>query len=301
MITRGTGTSKGSRSQSAMEYLTTYSWMIAVVVIVFAALFMLGVFNPNLGPTAQPGSCSVYRPNGANTITGITLTGVCNNNIPTYVAVFKGTSNILVSPVPSLYTQPQATGLTISAWVYLTATQASQATAAVLSTYPINPTCGVALKLETATTLRFSDTCGHSYDTTNTLASNKWYNIVATISSGATPTETYYINGAKVDSGTSTAWSTGTTWTGLYIGSAANTIYFNGYLSNIQLYSAAFTQNEVTALYIGGIGGEPTALPWLMGWWPLNGNANDYAGNNDTSASNSVTYINQWTSGYTVP
>ncbi len=34
------------RIQSAMEYLTTYSWAILIIAIVFAALFALGVFSP---------------------------------------------------------------------------------------------------------------------------------------------------------------------------------------------------------------------------------------------------------------
>ncbi len=36
----------GSRSQSALEYLVTYGWVVIVVVIVVAILFSLGLFNP---------------------------------------------------------------------------------------------------------------------------------------------------------------------------------------------------------------------------------------------------------------
>jgi hypothetical protein len=34
------------KAQSAMEYLMTYGWAILIVIIVAAALFSLGVFNP---------------------------------------------------------------------------------------------------------------------------------------------------------------------------------------------------------------------------------------------------------------
>jgi hypothetical protein len=34
------------KAQSAMEYLMTYGWAILIVIIVAAALFALGVFNP---------------------------------------------------------------------------------------------------------------------------------------------------------------------------------------------------------------------------------------------------------------
>ncbi len=35
------------RAQSALEYLMTYGWAILIIVIVGAALFALGVFNPS--------------------------------------------------------------------------------------------------------------------------------------------------------------------------------------------------------------------------------------------------------------
>ncbi len=34
------------KAQSAMEYLMTYGWAILIVIIVAAALYALGVFNP---------------------------------------------------------------------------------------------------------------------------------------------------------------------------------------------------------------------------------------------------------------
>ena len=39
----------------------------------------------------------------------------------------------------------------------------------------------------------------------------------------------------------------------------------------------------------------------ILGWWPLNGNANDYSGyGNDGTAAN-VTYTSAWTNGYSAP
>jgi uncharacterized protein (UPF0333 family) len=37
---------KKMKAQAAMEYLMTYGWAILIVIIVAAALYMLGVFNP---------------------------------------------------------------------------------------------------------------------------------------------------------------------------------------------------------------------------------------------------------------
>jgi hypothetical protein len=36
----------GVKAQSALEYLTTYSWAILLLAVVMASLFMLGVFSP---------------------------------------------------------------------------------------------------------------------------------------------------------------------------------------------------------------------------------------------------------------
>lgn len=39
--------SKNSKSQSAVEYLTTYGWAIIIIVIVLSVLFLVGAFNPS--------------------------------------------------------------------------------------------------------------------------------------------------------------------------------------------------------------------------------------------------------------
>ena len=42
------------KAQSAMEYLTTYSWAILIIAVVLAALFGLGVLNPNSSTASHP-------------------------------------------------------------------------------------------------------------------------------------------------------------------------------------------------------------------------------------------------------
>ncbi|MEM0147013.1 MAG: hypothetical protein QXF85_00975, partial [Candidatus Micrarchaeaceae archaeon] len=80
-----------ARAQSAMEYLMTYGWAILIIAVVLSALFELGVFNSNnFAPKAPPGSCQVFRPNGPGTTSFINLEGVCNGELPEYVASFNG-------------------------------------------------------------------------------------------------------------------------------------------------------------------------------------------------------------------
>ena len=39
----------------------------------------------------------------------------------------------------------------------------------------------------------------------------------------------------------------------------------------------------------------------LAGWWPLNGNANDYSGNLNNGVATSIFYTDSWTGSYTPP
>ncbi|MEM3215754.1 MAG: hypothetical protein QXS17_02470, partial [Candidatus Micrarchaeaceae archaeon] len=79
------------KSQSAMEYLMTYGWAILIIAVVLGALFELGVFSSNtFAPKASPGACQVFRPNGPGTTSFINLEGVCNGELPEYVASFNG-------------------------------------------------------------------------------------------------------------------------------------------------------------------------------------------------------------------
>ncbi|MGC8662581.1 MAG: hypothetical protein ACP5RT_02225, partial [Candidatus Micrarchaeia archaeon] len=74
-----------------------------------------------------------------------------------------------------------------------------------------------------------------------------------------------------------------------------------GYLSNVQLYNTSLSQADLQALYQEGIGGAPIDLQNLVGWWPLNGNANDYSGNGNNGQASGVTYVSNWYSDYTQP
>ena len=52
-----------------------------------------------------------------------------------------------------------------------------------------------------------------------------------------------------------------------------------GELTNVQMYSSALTQNQITQLYEKGMTAAPVNRSSIEGWWPLDGNTNDYSGN----------------------
>jgi hypothetical protein len=60
--------------------------------------------------------------------------------------------------------------------------------------------------------------------------------------------------------------------------------FFNGSIANVQIYSTALTPQQIQQLYSQGINSPPIPNAGLVGWWPLQGNANDYSsyGNNGT-------------------
>jgi len=79
------------------------------------------------------------------------------------------------------------------------------------------------------------------------------------------------------------------------IGSAATAgDPFNGTIANVQIYNVSLSANQIQALYLEGIGGAPMKLQNLVGWWPLNGNSNDYSGNNNNGVPTSLTFTSQY-------
>ena len=66
--------------------------------------------------------------------------------------------------------------------------------------------------------------------------------------------------------------------------------FFSGTISDVQLYNSALTVNQMYSEYSGGVFGVPAAPANIIGWWPLNGNANDYSGNGNNGVATSVTY-----------
>ncbi|MCL5239686.1 MAG: LamG domain-containing protein [Candidatus Marsarchaeota archaeon] len=295
-----------SKAQSAMEYLMTYGWAILIIAVVLGALFQLGVFNSaNLAPRAPPGACQIYRPNGPGSTSIINLEGVCNGQLPQYVASLSGftTSNIMADAA-SLPTGSEAR--TIAAWVYTNVNINNIQSTAVIPV--IWGACGTA---EYSGLGIWPPSVTYFYGDYDDAASNlgiatqTWTFIAVSYpANGNTLEASLYADGnsqtvalsggvpLNTPSGTQLSFS---------LPPCSSGYSFNGMLANIQIYNASLSAPEVNALYLEGIGGAPLKLQNLVGWWPLNGNANDYSGNGNNGVPSSVSYTAQWTSGYTPP
>lgn len=108
------------RAQSAMEYLITYSWAIIIIGITIAALYALGLFNPNSFIQSQcifPAdfgclSSFMYANNGTislniqqNTQAPINVTAVgCNSQGNIANMVQFSTANVVYMPIGGNYT-----------------------------------------------------------------------------------------------------------------------------------------------------------------------------------------------------
>ncbi len=105
------------KAQSAMEYMLTYGWMILIVAIALAALYLMGVFNSGalVGDTCtmpigftcsgttltSSGSLSLSIEQGTSSRINVTAIG-CNTNVTT--ANMQQESPQVSIPVGSSYT-----------------------------------------------------------------------------------------------------------------------------------------------------------------------------------------------------
>jgi len=275
-----------------MEYLMTYGWAILIIAVVLGALFQLGVFNSaSFSPRAPPGACQVFRPSGPGTTTNINLMGVCTGQLPQYVAKFNGASSY-VSILDSSILRFGTASFSISLWVKGPSSQnptpvligkSSSSGAYGFRNYPANHWYW-----------RLDDDASHAVDSVRSNAfDGNWH--LLTLSVDRTSATAYaYIDGKQDGAAVGISVLTGniSPISNLIIGGISD--YFNGTISNVQIYNASLSANQIQALYLEGIGGAPMKLQNLVGWWPLNGNANDYSGNNNNGVPTSVTFTSQY-------
>ncbi len=279
-----------------MEYLVTWGWAIAIITVVIAGLYTLGVFNGNSSviQRAHAGTCLVTRQSTGLTSV-IALTGECTNMQPQFVTKFAGTSNSLINiSNPSRFNLQK--NFTISAWIKFN--QLSGEQNIFTKTASNSWTNGGFQFYVNPNVLRVNVFGQSSIGSSTPLSSGVWYQVAITF---APPSNfIFYVNGAAAGGGTQT---TAASSFPIYIGNQypGSSVPFSGQLSNLQFYNTTLSSAEILGIYAEGIGGEPVRVGNLTGWWQLNGNGNDYSGWNDPGIPTNVSYTDSWSSGYTVP
>ena len=125
---------------------------------------------------------------------------------------------------------------------------------------------------------------------------NQWTMLSATFANTGPGTSlvTLYINGVgagtKAEAIGSVSQNIKNTVLGSWEAPPYTQFYFNGSISNIQVYNTSFSAAQISQLYLSGINGQPLDTKHLVGWWPLDGNTNDYSSYGDTGSAVGVGY-----------
>ena len=291
-------------AQAAMEYLMTYGWAILIIAIVLVAFFSLNLFNPyTFAPKASPGSCQILRPNGPGSNIFVSAVGpTCTTNeIPQYVAQFNGQagSNVTLPDISN-----PGINISISLWWNPSLTNNYYGAVALhnnggyglellMSPGSSNPTFYARIDTPTSS--------GYVCPASTVLSKNHWYFVAATVTTtGSNILYQCFVNAVPGP----IAGASGllpTSYTNNRIGTTLYGLPWPGMVTNVQIYNTSLSQSEVTALYQEGIGGAPTNIQNLVGWWPLNGNSNDYSGNGNNGVPTNVIFTSNWENGYTTP
>jgi hypothetical protein len=287
-----------------MEYLMTYGWAILIIAIVLVAFFSLNLFNPyTFSPKASPGSCQILRPNGPGSNLFVSEVGLCNTNeIPQYVASFDGVGTYINIGSNSLQLSNIKSTITVSGWIRVKVADYGYNYIFSNDRDCCGPQNGYALGVASLyPRFRVWNSTEH-LKVGPIISNNTWYFLTGTFNGSDV---TFYLNGVLsapplAYSGTIGVPSSYSNYIGAL---ACCPSYYdaNGLVSNVQIYNTSLSQPEITALYQEGIGGAPVDIQNLVGWWPLNGNSNDYSGNGNNGVPTGVTFTSNWENGYTAP
>ena len=283
---------KKIKSQAAMEYLMTYGWAILIIALALGVLYSLGIMNPkNFLPRAPPGSCFVFRPNGPGTTDFVSLQGTCGY-LPMYVASFDGGTNAYIDFGKILYLQ----NFSVVAWIkVIRSNEPSWDNIIGYGTQAGgNNRYGWCFyqNLNTATIVfawGFGTTA--SGTTSTSVCSGLGWHYVAAVKNGLR--QILYCDGKLVSNLT---FSNDINYGSAVLRFGYNgNLPWNGSIANVQIYNTPLTPQEIQYLYQQGLGGAPIRLGSLVGWWPLNGDAKDYSGNNNHGTINGgVTFVQNY-------
>jgi hypothetical protein len=288
------------RSQSAMEYLMTYGWAILVITVILGALYSLNIFNiQSLSPKVQSGSCQIYRSNSG--ISGTTrppiLEGICNNGLPQMIGQFDGsTSNVILGT--SLTSN---TAYSISVWIKRSGPITGGSIAIINGSHEnlfMLSSNSVRFALLTAVPPGYNQAVAGLLVSSKPITDNNWHHVVVGYSAfqqiNFIAVDGNYVSQSVTAISCCSAPSGYQTVAGVGLSSVSR---WNGQMANIQIYNTSLDPTTIQTLYSEGLGGIPVSLQSLVGWWPLNGDANDYSGNgNNGVPSNTI-----FTTAYSYP
>ena len=286
----------------------TYGWAILIIAVVLGVLFQLGVFNAaNFAPKATAGACQVMRPNGPGRTGFVNLVCVCNGELPEFVAVLTPNTELSLN-VPSPFDVPNLQSATLTFWYKQLTTTGCWPGIVGFGSFATGYCSYDCFRIYTCTSSGRIYLGGAAINGTGNSPAyppfpminlNQWYFVTMVFNGALTSNNLQaYINGQLLGGTDLSGTIPFALSEGFQIGYSGEGI--NSQIANIQFYNTSLSQPEVQTLYTEGIGGAPINVNNLVSWWPLNGNGNDYSGNNYGLPAG-LTYTSAWTSGYTPP
>lgn len=205
---------------------------------------------------------------------------------------FNGASNyVYTSDSSSLTTF--TSGITFSLWIYFNSITSNQG---VMS---LSPLPYVDIWFDHTNGLRFeivdSGSHGISFYSTTSVVAGQWYYVSMTYDSSS-HTLTGYLNSTNVGSEVNTNVVFTSNPNPIYLGNYAG--YLNGYEANVQIYSRALGQSEVTSDY-NSVGGIPYSTSNLVLWYPMSEGSGATLYDNSNNYNNGVITGASWLTGQT--
>ena len=284
--------------QGSLEYLNVYIWAILIIAVVLIVMVQLNIFNPNFwAAKQQPGSCSIIRIQ----LGGASLHCTGNYLIPEFVAQFDGQSSYITLPSNTPFNYGSAPS-TICGWANLFGIPGRYGTNdgySWIMAYGTGSNSEARFVGFTSTAL---DGGGYGsdilYPTSMSKYLNNWNFFCSTYDGSDAK---LYINGALVAGPSPFSWHAAKSVA--YIGKQVNSLseYFYGQLADIQVYNTSLSSNNIQSLYLEGIGGAPIDFRYLAGWWPLNGDSNDYSGLGNSGIATNIIFTSNWYGSYVQP
>ena len=124
-------------------------------------------------------------------------------------------------------------------------------------------------------------------------ANNKWFFVTIVQNQSI---QKLYVNGrlvatavGKPQTFTSYDWFIGYGYTNGWQSTNNGNEFFSGQIANLQFYNITLNSSQIANLYTRGIDGIPLSNG-LVAWYILNGNANDYSGNNYNGTPNAILF-----------
>ncbi|EEZ92499.1 MAG: hypothetical protein BJBARM4_0923 [Candidatus Parvarchaeum acidiphilum ARMAN-4] len=134
------------------------------------------------------------------------------------------------------------------------------------------------------------NTCGSNQAFSTAININTWYFV--TFEYNGTYQIGYLGSGGTLSSPLTSSFVANTEYSPFYIGWGEDPPgYWNGSIADVQVYNTALSTAQIQKLYSEGLGGAPIPNAGLMGWWPLDGNANDYSANNNNGVTTNINWV----------